>query len=118
MNVHRELFRLSDDPDGQLLLALVLCLGTRTAIHWDTLWDYLDARRRDGDLHASIDHDWATEDQLWRALGRLSRRLLIRKTPGYDGSRTTYSVRPKGYEYLASRLLLEPSEHERRNRAA
>ena len=99
MKIARELFRLSDDHDGQLVLALVLVLGSRPGVTAEELWESLE------DLHPSIDSEWDRPYLVSRALGRLRRRGLVRGGPLDCGEQSVWRPTPKGLEWLSERLL-------------
>jgi len=110
VKIARELFRLPDDHDGQLVLALVLVLGSRPGVTADELWESLE------DLHPSIDAEWDSPHLVSRALGRLRRRGLVRGGPLDYGEQSVWRPTPKGLEWLSGRLLFQPDDRQRRAR--
>jgi hypothetical protein len=113
VKIARELFRLSHDHDGQLVLALVLLLGSRPGMTAQEVWESLGAPAT---LHPSIDHEWDSPQPVSRALGRLQRRGLVRGGPLDYGEQSVWRVTPKGLEWLGERLLFQPDERQARAR--
>jgi hypothetical protein len=103
MNMRRERFRLSDDPDGQVLLALVLVLGRRPGVSASAVWDALRAGRKP--LHPSIDYEWESSYFVSRVLARLRERGLVSGAPRGRGAEPVWRATQRGYDWLCGRLL-------------
>ena len=94
-DLRRQLFRLSTSADGQLLLALVMCLSDRqkapprpgetvVGVGSYEFFEYLDQRREPGSIHPSVDRTWASAHEVQRALSRLRKLGHVRGGPPSD----------------------------------
>jgi hypothetical protein len=105
MKLQGESFRLSDDPEGQLLLALVLVAGSRPGVTASDLWQRLRPGRRR--LHASIEYEWESSYFVSLVLGRLRRRGLVRGGRPGVGEEPVWRATQQGQDWLCGRLLPE-----------